>query len=209
MATVSAGIRPAEVSAAARELAKMRRSLSGWLKYRVKNDQVAQGKVTSKYPPELAAKIVANERDWAVEQKLANHLEALLSEVMPGAALPNPDLQKNPNAAAQLAVIALYPERAQQSSAEATGEFPMLPWPVLIVGAMALVALTAISSYADVAKEKERLACVRAGACTDYGFWMKWGAILFVGWFAWEKVGVGAHIKRRLGAGKGREGTTT
>lgn len=206
MTKTSVAMRPAEVSAAARELAKMRKSLKGWLEYRMKNDQVATGQVPSKYPPALAAKLIAADRDWAVEQKLALQLHALLSETMPDADLPSPDVRRNPNAAPQLALLAIAPEQAPVSvvGPQAQGGFPMPPWPVIIVAAVALVLLTAIKSYADVAKEKEHYACIKAGACTDYGFWLKWGAVAFIGWFAWEKIGVGDHIKRRLAARSSR-----
>jgi hypothetical protein len=169
------------------ELGRMKRSLKQWLKYRRRNDE-ATGVML----------VRVGERDWGIEQKLANELHVLLSEVFDAGLLPSPNIQRNPDAAVQLAEIAISGQLPNESAGpEAQGIVWM--WPLVIVaGGLAFVATTAIRSYADVAKEKERLACIRAGACTDSGFWLKVGAIAFVGWFAWEKMGVGGKVKKLM-----------
>ena len=179
----------AEVARASHELAKMRRSLKGWLEYRAKNDAVMAGAAPAKRPYALAPSL-----DRSAEQPLADRLYALLSEVAPSARLPNPDLRANPNAAVELAKIALSGGDAA-SGPIPQGAFP-LSWPVLIVGGLLLAVTTAIHSYADLAKERERYACIQAGACTDYGFWLKAGGAVVIAWFVWEKVGVGERVKR-------------
>jgi hypothetical protein len=78
-----------------------------------------------------------------------------------------------------------------------TGASPWL-WPVLIVGAVFLAVTQAISSAADVAKDHEEKACIQAGACTDYGFWLKAGGIAMLAWLAWNKLG-GREIFTRKG----------
>ena len=195
---VGAPVRESEVRAAAAELAKMRRSLRSWLEYRLKNDAVIAGRLPAKVSREQAQALVASTRDFAVEQDLATRLHALLSQVMPGAALPDADVSRNPAAAVELAMIALEPARAatQESLGSIMGAIPW--WPVLIVGGVLLAVTTAIGSYADVAKERERYACIKAGACTDYGFWIKAAAVLGIGWFVWEKTSLGAAIKKKL-----------
>lgn len=182
-----------EVQVAAAELARMRSSLAGWLKYRTLNDRVMAGTAAVKKPLPYAQAVVAQARDMAVEQDLANKLHALLEVVLPGRELPNADLRSNPAGAVQLAQVALM-GGAQVSGPVATGGFlsaaghPWL-WPVLIVGGMLLVVTTAIKTAADVAKDREEKACIQAGACTDYGFWLKAGGITALAWFAWNKMG--------------------
>jgi len=182
-----------EVQQAARELAGMRRSLASWLKYRTLNDQVTAGTAKLRKPLAYAQRVVA-QRDMAIEQDLATKLSVLLTALMPEQALPVADLSVNPAGAVQLAQIALAGP-SMLSSPSPTGGFlsagghPWL-WPVLIVGGLLLVTTTAIKSAADVAKDQEEKACIEAGACTDYGFWLKAGGILALAWFAWEKLGV-------------------
>lgn len=184
-----------DVVKARRELDRMLGSLKGWLRYRTLNDQVAAGKAPSKLPAKVAAQAVSAERDWTTEQKLANQLYLLLGELHPDAKLPNPSVAQNPDAAVQLALIAIKGPTALAAPA-ATGIVWM--WPVLIVGGLLLAVTTAIRSMADVAKEKERLACVRAGACTDYGFWLKAGGLVMLGWFAWTQTGLRETVKTSL-----------
>ena len=182
-----------EVQQAARELAGMRRSLASWLKYRTLNDQVTAGTAKVRKPLAYAQRVVA-QRDMAIEQDLATKLSVLLTALMPEQALPVADVSVNPAGAVQLAQIALAGP-SMLSSPSPTGGFlsagghPWL-WPVLIVGGLLLVTTTAIKSAADVAKDQEEKACIEAGACTDYGFWLKAGGILALAWFAWEKLGV-------------------
>lgn len=182
-----------DVKQAAAELARMRGALASWLKYRTLNDQVMAGTAKIRKPLAYAQRVVAR-RDMAVEQDLALKLSALLSALMPGQSLPSADLSVNPQGAVQLARIALAGPMIA-SSPSPTGGFlgagghPWL-WPVLIVGGLLLVTTTAIKSAADVAKTQEQTACIEAGACTDYGFWLKAGGIVALAWFAWEKLGV-------------------
>lgn len=190
---MTATITTQDVQQAAAELARMRRALTSWLKYRAINDRVMAGSAKVHKPLAYAQRVVAG-RDMAIEQDLAVKLSALLSALMPGQSLPNSDLSANPQGAVQLAQIALAGP-STLSSPSPTGGFlsagghPWL-WPVLIVGGLLLVTTTAIKSAADVAKDQEEKACIEAGACTDYGFWLKAGGIVALAWFAWEKFGV-------------------
>jgi hypothetical protein len=93
----------------------------------------------------------------------------------------------------QLAQIALLGGTSVQSPTATSGLFgagahPWL-WPALIVGGLLLTVTTAIKTAADVAKDAEEKACIEAGACTDYGFWLKAGGILAIAWFAWREMG--------------------
>jgi hypothetical protein len=200
MAAPQMGITTSAVSRASTELEKMKGSLKGWLKYRQLNDDVLAGRAKTKIPPGLAQRIVAQSRDVAAEQDLANKLHALLSELLPGANLPDPDLGSNRNVAVQLAQIALAGGQAQSQSSMAgilsasSASHPWL-WPVLIVGGLLLAVTTAVKTAADVAKERERYACIQAGACTDYGFWLKAGGVTVLAWFAWTQLGVGDAVR--------------
>jgi hypothetical protein len=200
-------ISKAQVATAAQELAAMRRSLAEWLKYRTLNDQVLAGRPrqTLKVPLGYAQRVIAGSRDLAVEQDLATKLAALLGEVMPDTDLPISDLRQNPNAAVELANLALVgasprPSALRQAGGGmALGAFPGAThpwlWPVLIVGGLLLAITTAIKTAADVAKEKERLACIQAGACTDFGFFLKVGGIAMIAYVAWNQFGVGEIVK--------------
>jgi hypothetical protein len=192
-----------DVQAAAAELARMRRSLVKWLKYRAVGDQVLAGTARVRKPLAYAQRVVATARGEGFEQDLATKLAALLGALMPGQPLPSSDLTANPMGAVQLAQIALQ-GGGVAAGPTATGSLgaashPWL-WPVLIVGGLLLVVTTAIKTQADLAAQQEQNACIEAGACTDYGFWLKAGGILFLAWFAWEKLGVGdvarSHIKK-------------
>lgn len=185
-----------EVQRAAAELARMRGALTGWLKYRTLNDRVMAGTAKVRKPLSYAQRVVASGRDMAAEQDLASKLYALLGAVMQGQTLPNADLRSNPQGAVQLAQIALM-GGTQVASPVATGGLggmfgaaghPWL-WPVLIVGGLLITVTTAIKTAADVAKDREEKACIEAGACTDYGFWLKAGGVLALAWFAWTHAG--------------------
>lgn len=192
-----------DVSKAHAQLQHMRGKLVAWLKYRKMNDEVVAGTRSTRLPRAAAAQI-ASQRDWATEQQLANYLYALLSELAPdGVQLPHPDVSADPNAAVKLATIAItgtWPGGATASPDAMGSSHPWL-WPVLIVGAVLLTVTTAISSYADVAKTREQYACIQAGACTDYGFYLKWGAIVGAAWFVYTQTGVGERI-RAIGRSK-------
>lgn len=190
-----------QVSKAAGELAHMRRSLAGWLKYRTLNDRVLAGTVTTlRKPIGYAQRVIAGSRDVAAEQDLADKLHTLLSEIMPQAQLPSADLRSNPQGAVQLAQIALSGSAPVMSSGPAAvGAFPGAThpwlWPVLIVGGLLLAVTTAIKTAADVAKDSEEKACIEAGACTDYGFWLKAASVIGLSWFAWTQLGVGEVVR--------------
>ncbi len=186
-----------QVSTAAAELAAMRSSLASWLKFRTINDGVLSGQIVAKKPAGYAKRAITSGRDMAAEQDLANKLSALLTELMPNARLPNADLRSNPNGAVDLARIALTgqaPVTANSPSATGSVAHPWM-WPVLIVGGLLLVVTTAIKTAADVAKDSEEKACIMAGACTDYGFWLKAGGVTALAWFAWRELGLGDTIK--------------
>lgn len=206
-----AAITTTDVQKAAAELAKMQRSLRAWLKYRLINDSVLAGTISQiKKPLPYAQRVVRANRDMQSEQDLADKLYALLSQLMPGQTLPNANVTTNPQAAVQLAQIAISGAQGQvMQSAAATGSFLATPqhpwlWPVLIVGGLLLVVTTAIKTAADVAKDQEEKACIEAGACTDYGFWLKAGGVAMLAWVLWEKAGVGDAVKRALKKGGAR-----
>lgn len=194
-----------DVKRASNELASMRSSLMKWVKYRTLNDRVLDGTITKiRKPLPYAQRVVASQRDMATEQDLANKLSALLGEIMPEVRLPNADLRSNPQAAVQLAQIAISGRvPTQASSPQATGAIPHAwMWPALIVGAVLLTITTAIKTAADVAKDREEKACIAAGACTDYGFWLKVGGVTALAWFAWRELGVGDHVRSMVGRRK-------
>lgn len=176
---MSKAITTTSVSNAATKLAGMRRSLAAWLTFRAKND---------------AAGIRPADR-YANEQKLASDLHTLLSELMPEGSLPNANLASNPGAAVQLATIAVTGSApVSQSNPAAMGAFAFT-WPVMIVGGLLLAVVTAIKTAGDVAKDAEEKACIRAGACTDYGFWLRAGGISMLVYVAWKN-GLGDVISR-------------
>lgn len=197
-------ISKAQVQTAAAELAQMRSSLASWLKFRTLNDQVLAGRKTDiKRPLAYAQRVISSSRDMAIEQDLATKLSALLSEVMPDVQLPSPDLRQNPNAAVELANIALVgaSPKAAMGGLGVSATHPWL-WPVLIVGGLLLAITTAIKTSADLAAEKERLACIQAGACTDYGFFLKVGGIAMAAYVAWNQFGLGNVVKGLLKKGR-------
>ena len=185
---------PDERAAAKRELARMKSALTGWLKFRAINDEVASGKRKARIPRSLAAATIQRDRDWAGEQKLADDLYLLLSQVYSVADLPTPSVKADPNAAVKLANIVI----SGTVSSEAPGPQAQGIWPILIltVGGVLLFTTTSwISNRAEVEKEKERMLCVRSGACTDYGFWLKVASVAVVGWFVWDKVGLRERVE--------------
>lgn len=189
-----------EVSRAAAELQRMRGSLASWLKYRDLNDRVMAGSAPAKRPQASAQAAAVRA---SAEQDLATKLSALLSAVMPGAPLPSPSLQENPRAAVDLAKIALQGGSSVASPTATGGIFtggPAWLWPVLIVGGVLLAVTTAVKTAADVAKDREEKACIMAGACTDYGFWLKAGGIVAIAWFAWKEMGLRNVFTRKGGS---------
>lgn len=189
-------ITTARVKKAAAALEAMRGSLRSWLKYRTLNDGVLAGKVATKVPTQTAQQLIVAARSTGAEQDLADRLHALLSELEPDVALPNADLRSNPNGAVQLAQIAISGRAPVTASGPAaTGAMAPWMWPAMIVGALLIAVTTAIHSAADVAKDAEEKACIRAGACTDYGFWLKAGGLVALTWFAWKELGLGDMIR--------------
>lgn len=192
------GITSTSVGKASAELAAMKRSLTGWLKYRTLNDAVLAGNAATRVPKTIAARMISSSRDMAIEQELADRLYTLLTEIEPNADLPNVDIRSNPNAAVQLAQIAVsgnVPIKSQTAAMSGVMTTHPWLWPVLIVGGLLLGVTTAVKTAADVAKEREHYACIQAGACTDYGFWLKAGGITVLAWFAWTKLGLGDMVK--------------
>lgn len=212
---MAGSISTTDVQKAAAELNAMKRALKAWLKFRGINDQLLSGTIGTlklRKPLTYAQHVVSQFRDLAVEQDLANKLFALLSELMPDVTLPSPDLTKNPDGALQLAQVAItgqLPPVYQAlptnvlagSMGGVTATHPWL-WPVLIVGGLLLAITTAIKTAADVAKDQEEKACIEAGACTDYGFWLKAGGIVMLSWFAWRELGLGDLVKGALKKGR-------
>jgi hypothetical protein len=201
---VSAGaITTQEVSRAAAELQRMRGSLASWLKYRAMNDQILAGTARVKKPLAYAQAAIMRGRDLQIEQDLATKLSALLSAVMPGGPLPSPSLQEDPQAAVKLATIALH-GGSSVSSPTATGGLltggPPWLWPVLIVGGVLLAVTTAVKTAADVAKDREEKACIIAGGCTDYGFWLRAGGLVAIAWFAWREMGLRNVLTKKGGS---------
>ena len=183
-----------DVQRAKVELDRMRGSLKGWLKYRTLNDAIVAGAAPTKKPRKFAAEVIAQSRDWDAEQKLAKQLYVLLSETLPGVQLPDPNVAVNPQAAVQLAQLAL--DGPSPSSPQAQGAIAWW-WPAIIVGGLMLTITTVIKTSADTAREKEWLACVQAGGCTDSGFWIKVGGISMLVYMAWQ-MGLGERVKRMI-----------
>jgi hypothetical protein len=189
------------------ELKKMQSSLVGWLKFRKLNDRVVAGQPVPKplfkrpgdkpLPPGIMMQTLRAQRSID-EQALATQLHQLLGEIFDPNALPNPDVARNPNAAVQLAEIAISGKLP--GDAIRPGEVGAIwMWPlVIVVGVIGFVIMTSIRSSADVAKERERIECIKAGACTDSGFFLKLGAVAVIAWLVWDKLGVGERVKGAL-----------
>jgi hypothetical protein len=158
------------------ELSRMKRSLRSWLKYRDMNS--AAGLT----PTESAERA-------QVEATLAAKMQALLLEVYGS----NVSL---PADAPSLARLILSGQAPTLTAPQAQGIFPFL----IIAGAIALVLMMGISSYADYAKEKERYECIEkygAWQCDSTGTLMKWGIVAGAAWLAWSKFGLRELVTRR------------
>jgi hypothetical protein len=189
----------ASAGKAALELRRMKRTLEAWLRYRTTNDKVAAGQIPPRpflarpgakpLGPGLNARVLSTQRATG-EAALAADLHALLSEVFDSSALPSPDLRSDPDAAVKLAMIAISGRAPGEGSSPAAAGFVWL-WPaVIVVGAVTWVITSAIRNRAEVEKERERYECIKAGACTDTGFWMKAAAIGGLAALAWWKLGL-------------------
>lgn len=187
-----------DVQRAKVELDRMRGALKKWLKYRTLNDEVVAGTAPTTKPRKLAAEIIMQSRDLGTEQQLAKQLYVLLCETMPGQSLPNPDVSVNPQAAVQLATLAIN-GGGPPGSPQAQGAIAWW-WPAIIVGGLLMTITTIIKTQADVAKDREEKACIAAGACTDSGFWLKAGGIVALAYVAWN-LGLGERVKRMLKGG--------
>jgi hypothetical protein len=214
-AAANAPITKSQALEAKHELKRMRRSLAKWLKYRTINDAVASGNAARvptpllKTPgarppsPEVMALRLRGLRAGR-DQELATQLHQLLSEVFDASSLPSPDVGKNPNAAADLARLALGGKLPGEVSSPHAQGFIWL-WPlVIVVGAIAFVITSSIRSSAERAAEHEKYECIKAGKCTDTGFWMKLGGIALVGWIIWDKAGLGDRLMRLKKKGGGK-----
>lgn len=164
-------------------LDRMKGSLAAWLSFRAKNDKVLAGQIKTSKPPAYARVVIQQNRDMAVEQRLATQLAVLLSESFPNASLPDSNIRTNPDAAVQLAKIAIAGNPPAALAAPESQGMTWL-WPVLITGGLLLAVTTAIKTTADVAKRREEIACIEAGACTDYGFWLKAASVATLGYLA-------------------------
>jgi hypothetical protein len=185
----SSVVTASEKSKAEAAIRGMRKSLKQWITFRsLLNDQAA-GLRPSKLPISVVRNMIAT-RDVALEQRMASRLHVLLSEMFDPSSLPNPNMQQNPQAAVELAQIAI----AGKLSDDVVGptDIGMVwLWPaVAVVGAVLVTVMFKIKSDADVLKDQAHNQCVMSGGCTDYGFWLKLGGVAAVAWLAWEKVGL-------------------
>jgi hypothetical protein len=184
-----------ERAAAERELARMKGQLRRWLKARALNDEVIAGRRKSKLPRQAAARLILLDRDAVLERRMAERLYALLAEVLDPQQLPDPASDGAAVALAQIAIAGTLPNDVGGPGAQGI----IWLWPVAIVVGLVLFTVTSkISADAELAAEKERLACIRAGACTDYGFWLKAGGVVAVAWFVWTHLGVGVKVKEAI-----------
>jgi hypothetical protein len=203
--SASTAITKPDVEKARGQLRAMQGSLADWLRYRAINDQWSRlpQPVKSKLPGIDGRQIAqaAVRSRGAHEYALAQRLHALLSELLPDARLPAADA---PGAAVELAAIAITggagPGELAQPAAVGNA---WLSWPVLIVGGLLVVIVTAIKTAADTAREKEHYACIQSGACTDYGFWLKVGGLAALIYVAWHHFDLKTHVRRALAPGRG------
>jgi hypothetical protein len=197
---MSTAITAGDVRSAKVALDSMRSSLVTWVTLRQKNDRVAAGVIRTNKPIAYAREVISQNRDMDHEARLAKQLYILLTESFPEAAadVPMPDVSVDSDAAVKLAKIAITGRIPSRSSGpSAVGAINWTSWPVLIVGGLLLAYTTTVKTVADVAIEKERIACVESGGCTDYGFWLKAGGIVAIGYVAWQ-LGLGDTVKKFL-----------
>lgn len=163
------------------ELSRMKRSLRDWLKFRTMNSAAG-----------LSA-AEASERAQ-VESQLLAKMKALLYDVHgSGVILPDD--------APAVATMIIY-DQVPVGSPQAQGILPF----VIVVGAIALVLMMGISSYADYARDREKYECIEkygAWQCDTSGQLWKWGVIAGIGYLAWTKFGV-RELAGRLGGGRKR-----
>lgn len=163
------------------ELNKMKRSLTQWLKFRDMN--TAAGLT----PAEQVERT-------QIETTLTAKIQALLLEVY------GPDIRL-PADAPTLARMVIFGQVPAATNPQATGILPFL----IVAGAVALILMSAISSYADYAKEKEKYECIEkygAWQCDTSGQLWKWGVVAGVAWLAWSQLGLGGLVKKYTGKGE-------
>jgi hypothetical protein len=187
-------------------LKQMQHGLKSWLKVRKRMDGYVVGQVRAPelfrrakpLPPAVVAKTLRADR-YRDEQDLAETLYSLLTECGADAAsLPAPDVAKDPDAAAKLAVIAINGKTPSEVASPAAQGFVWFVLAIPVAGVV-LVISQMIKSKADVVMQKEQLRCIESGGCTDYGFWLKVGAIAVTAWLAWDKFGVREAVQKRMG----------
>lgn len=181
---------PAQLQAK-RELDKMQRSLSDWLKYRAMVNAVVAGKLPTAYQPAVIAQIVEAYRDVTTEQRLANELRAFLSTLH-----DQQDFSRlNAEELARVAVTGQVPA----SGPSAQGLVPLV-W-LIMVGGVVVTLATAVTSYADVLKERDRLALCKAGIKDACGTpWLHWLAAGGVVYFLWRETALLDGVKAWVGA---------
>lgn len=191
-----AAITSTGIAKASSELAGMRRSLKTWLSYRTLNDAVLAGTAPTRKPLAYAQRAVRSMRDVAAETDLAVKLRTLLSTINPDSPLPTDAVSL-----AQIAISGQFPPSAPSGVGGLFSSPHPALWPALIVGGLLIGFTTYVKTQADVAAQKEHDACIEAGACTDYGFWLKAGGVAAVAWFAWRELGVGEIVKSMIKKG--------
>ena len=202
---------PDSSSQAKASIKAMQASLRSWLKYRRIMDEAASGTrtppalfrmPTAKPLPASVIKSGLRKNRYDSEQELANNIHGLLVECgLDPATLPDSDVAMNPEAAVNLAEIAISGKcEGDLAAPQAQG---LIWWALLIPVAGVVVIISAIiKNRADVAKEEERLRCIQSGQCTDSEFWIKAASIGVLGWLAWDKMGlreIAKGAQRRAG----------
>ncbi|MDX1421543.1 MAG: hypothetical protein R3322_00295 [Kiloniellales bacterium] len=165
------------------ELSSMKKGLRRWLKFWTINEEFRTGKRTLK-PGGLMPR-----RDMASEAQLAAKIHRLLTE----AGDTNLPSLQDPYAAAKLAKRAL----GEVSGPQAQGILPLVPLLVVVGGSLAFLAyVVKIRTAAEKEAELERIKAEAAGA----GRWgpMKVLGAVLVGWFLWEKAGIGARVRHEV-----------
>lgn len=152
-----------QLAQAARELARMRASLTAWLRYRMQVDAVA-----AKPGPGQASAQAQQQSRAQHDAILAGKIRTLLAELVPAATLPTAGYDQ----VLPLAKVAL------------TGD--VIGWPTTVASNLLAVVVQSVTQSADRARELEHAACVRAGACPDYGFWVRAAALVGLGYLAYR-----------------------
>lgn len=164
---------------AQKKLNQMKSSLARWLSLRNKVTLTAG---STKYQAQRLAG----------EQILADKIVELLGEAgFSASQIPASNVSQDPDAAVKLAQVVLTGAVPVPTATGGLGVWMI----VLPIAAVAYIVSTYIQSQADLQAQQEQINCVESGACTDSGFWLKAGAIAFIGWLLWDKLGgkEGAH----------------